>query len=120
MSNTKNIDQAYQIAQERYAQVGVDTDKVLKQLAQIPISDPLLAGRTTWAASRTPARNWAAAWLSPAITPARPAPPMSCAATSKGALGHPGSHRFNLHACYAEMGGKKVDRDALSADQFKN
>ena len=30
----------------------------------------------------------------------------------------PGNHRFNLHACYAEMGGKKVDRDALSAEHF--
>jgi len=32
----------------------------------------------------------------------------------------PGSYRFNLHACYAEMSGKKVERDALSADQFRN
>jgi L-rhamnose isomerase len=32
----------------------------------------------------------------------------------------PGRHRFNLHASYAEMGGKKVDRDELSAAQFQN
>ncbi len=32
----------------------------------------------------------------------------------------PGSHRFNLHACYAEMTGRKVDRDELSAEQFQN
>jgi len=38
MSNTKNIEQSYQLAKERYAQVGVDTDKALKQLTQIPIS----------------------------------------------------------------------------------
>ena len=28
----------------------------------------------------------------------------------------PGRHRFNLHACYAEMSGRKVERDELSAD----
>ena len=32
----------------------------------------------------------------------------------------PGKHRLNLHASYAETKGKKIDRDALSADQFKN
>src|SRR5439155_21625198 len=31
-----------------------------------------------------------------------------------------GSHRFNLHACYAETAGKKADRDELSATQFQN
>jgi L-rhamnose isomerase len=31
----------------------------------------------------------------------------------------PGKHRFNLHACYAEMKGKRVDRDALNAEQFR-
>jgi L-rhamnose isomerase len=32
----------------------------------------------------------------------------------------PGTHRFNVHASYAEMSGAKVDRDAISADQFRN
>ena len=32
----------------------------------------------------------------------------------------PGSHRINLHACYAEMDGAKVDRDALTVEQFKH
>ena len=38
MSNRKNITQAYKLARERYAELGVDTDKALKQLARIPIS----------------------------------------------------------------------------------
>ncbi|MEQ8839131.1 MAG: L-rhamnose isomerase, partial [Lacipirellulaceae bacterium] len=32
----------------------------------------------------------------------------------------PGTHRLNLHACYAETGGKKVDRDQLSTEHFSN
>ena len=45
MSNTKNIEQSYQLAKERYAQLGVDTDKALKQLGEYPHFHPLLAGR---------------------------------------------------------------------------
>jgi len=32
----------------------------------------------------------------------------------------PGRHRFNLHACYAEMNGEKIERDALTIEQFKH
>ena len=32
----------------------------------------------------------------------------------------PGKSKVNLHASYAELGGKKVDRDAYTAEYFKN
>ncbi len=32
----------------------------------------------------------------------------------------PGNHRLSLHASYAEMNGKKVERDQLSIEQFRN
>jgi len=32
----------------------------------------------------------------------------------------PGKHRLNLHAMYAETGGKKVERDALEPAHFQN
>jgi L-rhamnose isomerase len=32
----------------------------------------------------------------------------------------PGHHRLNLHASYGEMNGKKVGRDELGVEQFKN
>ena len=31
----------------------------------------------------------------------------------------PGRHRFNVHACYAETGGRHVDRNELSAEHFQ-
>ena len=31
------IEQAYQLARERYAALGVNTDNVLKQLARVPV-----------------------------------------------------------------------------------
>ncbi len=30
----------------------------------------------------------------------------------------PGRHRVNLHACYAELGGKKIERNAYTIEQF--
>ncbi len=35
---TRPIEQSYKLARERYAALGVDTDKVLRTLARIPIS----------------------------------------------------------------------------------
>jgi L-rhamnose isomerase len=32
----------------------------------------------------------------------------------------PGKHRVNLHACYGEFGGKKIDRDAIEPRHFEN
>lgn len=32
----------------------------------------------------------------------------------------PGITKLNLHACYAEKNGKKVDRDAYTIDEFRN
>jgi L-rhamnose isomerase len=32
----------------------------------------------------------------------------------------PGTHRFNLHAFYGEFGGKKVDRNEIKPEHFKN
>ena len=30
----------------------------------------------------------------------------------------PGRHRLNLHACYAELNGRKVERDQLGVEHF--
>jgi len=38
MSTSKQIEQAYSLAKARYAALGVDTEKALKQLAGIPVS----------------------------------------------------------------------------------
>ena len=79
------------------------------------------AGRgTTSAGSRTPARRSAAAWRSPATIPARPARPTSSAPTStRPSRSCPARHRLNLHASYAETGGRKVERDALEPEHFR-
>ena len=73
------------------------------------------------AASRTRARSWEAAWRSPAIIPAKHAHPTSSGADLDKTLALiPGSHRLNLHASYAETGGRKVERNALEPEHFQS
>jgi L-rhamnose isomerase len=120
MSTTKNIERGYQLAQERYAQLGVDTEQALAQLAAIPISIHCWQGDDVGGFENAGLELGGGL----AVTgnyPGKARTPLELRADFEKALSViPGSHRFNLHACYAEMDGKKVDRDALSADQFKN
>ena len=120
MSIPKQIEQAYRLAQERYATLGVDTDKALKQLAGIPVSVHCWQGDDVGGFEN--AGEALGGGL--AVTgnyPGKARTPAELRADFEKALSVlPGPHRFNLHACYAEMSGRKVDRDELSADQFKN
>jgi L-rhamnose isomerase len=120
MSTPKQIEQAYRLAQERYATLRVDTDKALKQLAGIPVSVHCWQGDDVGGFEN--AGEALGGGL--AVTgnyPGKARTPEELRADFEKALSVlPGPHRFNLHACYAEMSGPKVDRDELSADQFKN
>ncbi|HPC61889.1 MAG TPA: L-rhamnose isomerase [Verrucomicrobiota bacterium] len=120
MSNTKNIEKSYQLARERYAQLGVDTDQALAQLARISISMHCWQGDDVGGFENV----GGALGDGLAVTgnyPGKARTPEQLRADFEKALSLiPGSHRFNIHACYAEMDGRKVERDELSADQFKN
>lgn len=58
-SKSKQIEKAYQIAKETYAQLGVDTDRALDELAQIPISMHCWQGDDVGGFENMD-RNWAA------------------------------------------------------------
>jgi len=115
----RQIRAAYTIAKERFASLGVDTDRALRAAMSVPISvhcwqaddvrglevaegtvdtGGLLATGNYPGAARTgdeirqdfdQARKWI-----------------------------PGKVRFNIHAMYAETGGKRVDRDELQPAHF--
>lgn len=112
------IERAYEIARERYAAIGIDTEEALKQLSQISLSlhcwqaDDVTgfenAGSLTGGIQATgnypgKARN---------IDELR-------ADISKAATLIPGHHRLNLHEIYGEFNGQKVDRDEVEPCHFK-
>ena len=116
----KNIEKAYSIAKERYAQYRVDTGKALDQLGRIPISihcwqgddvggfesNEGLVGSGIQATGNYPGRAKTADQLRTDF--------------EKALSLIPGKHRINLHAIYAETEGNKVERDELKPEHFAN
>ena len=115
---TKLVEKAYAIAKERYAAIGVDTEKAIEKLMHTQLSlhcwqaDDVSgfenAGELTGGIQATgnfpgKARN---------IDELR-------ADILKAKSYIAGNHRLNLHASYGEFGGKKVDRDEIETKHFE-
>ena len=115
---TELVEKAYAIAKERYAAIGVDTEKAIEKLMHTQLSlhcwqaDDVSgfenAGELTGGIQATgnfpgKARN---------IDELR-------ADILKVKSYIAGNHRLNLHASYGEFGGKKVDRDEIETKHFE-
>ncbi len=115
-----NIEKAYKIASERYAALGINTEKALRALNEISISIHCWQGDDV-AGFENAGSELGGGLAVTGNYPGKARTPDELRADFEKAISLiPGRHRFNIHACYAEMNGKKVDRDELSADQFKN
>ncbi len=114
------IEGAYEAARDRYAEFGVDTENAIESLGGIAISihcwqgDDLVGfeggGNISeggiMATGNYPGRSRNAAELRADI---------------EMALKFiPGRHRLNLHAIYAETGGRPVERNGISTEHFAN
>ncbi len=118
--STNTSETAYAIARERYAALGVDTEKALARLAKVAISIHCWQGDDV-GGFENPGGTLGDGLAVTGNYPGKARTPDELRADfEKAASLIPGKHRFNLHASYAEMGGSRVDRDALSADQFRN
>ena len=74
----------------------------------------------TWAASRTPAATLGGGIVATGNYPGKARTPDELRADVEKALSLiPGKHRFNLHAFYGEIGGKKVDRNEIEPRPFQ-
>ncbi len=120
MPNDAAIRRAFELAAERYAELGVDANSALAALRQISISlhcwqgddvggfenDAGLTGGGIQATGNYPGKARTADELRSDL---------DCAL---GLI--PGRHRLNLHAIYAETAGKPVERDELTPEHFAN
>jgi L-rhamnose isomerase len=112
------VERAYALAREQYAGWGVDTERALDALSQVAVSlhcwqgddvggfesDEGLTGGGIQATGNYPGK-------------ARTADELRADLDQALRL-IPGRHRLNLHAIYAETGGKKVERDQLTPEHF--
>ncbi|MBJ7326410.1 MAG: L-rhamnose isomerase [Chthoniobacterales bacterium] len=111
---------SYSSALEQYAAFGVDAEAALKTLEAVPISlhcwqgddvggfekaDASLSGGGIQATGNYPGKARTIAQLQQDL--------------DKALSLIPGKHRLNLHSCYAELAGQKIDRNEYSVAQFQ-
>jgi L-rhamnose isomerase len=109
---------AYTAARERYASLGVDTEAAIAKLATISISMHCWQGDDV-EGFESPDMALGGGLAATGNYPgkARTAEELRSDLDLAYSL-IPGRHRLNLHAIYAETGGRKVDRNALLPEHF--
>ena len=115
----QSVNKAYQLARERYLELGVDTEKAMKKLLGIPLSMHCWQGDDVGGFENTGQE------LSGGIqvTGAYPGKARTISELQKDIEKAysliPGKHRLNLHAFYLDNGGKSIDRDEIEPEHFK-
>jgi len=112
---------AYAQAQAAYAAYGVDTEAVLQRLATVPLSLHCWQGDDVGGFEKPNAELTGGGIQ---VTGNYPGKARTLAELrqdlDKVFSLLPGKHRLNLHACYADLGGKKVERDAYTVAHFQS
>ena len=117
---TELINQAYAVARERYAELGIDTEKVIDTLQNFHLS------LHCWQADDVKGFEVQAGALSGGIQSTGDFPGAarnidelrSDILMAKSLI--PGTHRLNLHEIYGDFKGKVVDRDEITVDYFRS
>ena len=118
--NSKLTTQAYALAKERYAAIGIDTEEVLEQLRNFHLS------MHCWQADDVKGFEVQAGALTGGIQSTGNYPGAARnidelrADILKAKSLIPGSHRLNLHEIYGDFQGKVVDRDEVTVDHFRS
>ena len=112
-------EQAYGLAREQYAALGVDAEQALQKLGTVPVSLHCWQGDDVAGFEKSGALDGGIA--ATGNYPGKARTPQELRADLEQALALiPGRKRINLHASYAEISGKRVDRDALEPAHFAN
>jgi L-rhamnose isomerase len=119
--NKIQIEQAYQLAKEQYAELGVNTDAVIEKMQEVVISlhcwqtddvggfetpDATLSGGGIQATGNYPGKAHSIAQVR--------------ADLEKVLSLLPGKQRLNLHAIYGDFQGELVDRDQIEVKHFQS
>jgi L-rhamnose isomerase len=111
---------AYKFAQERYAELGVDTNAAMRRLEKIPISLHCWQGDDVGGFESTGGGAIGGGLAVTGNYPGKARTPEELRSDLEEAYSLiPGKHRLNLHAIYGEFGGKKVDRDEIESKHFE-
>lgn len=110
---------SYEIAKERYAAIGVDTDKAIAQLQNTPISLHCWQTDDVVGFERNEALSGGIQTTGNYPGRARNIDEVRADVTfAKNLIA--GNHRLNLHEIYGDFGGKFVDRDQVGVEHFQS
>ncbi len=118
--NERQINQAYEIAKDRYAAIGVDTEDVLKKMQDFHLSIHC------WQADDVTGFENTNSTLTGGIQvngnyPGKARDIKELRDDILFAMSLiPGKHRLNLHEIYGDFNGKKVDRDECDVTHFQS
>ena len=117
---SEQITKAYELAKARYADIGIDTEKVIKQLQDFHLS------MHCWQADDVAGFEVQAGALSGGIQSTGNYPGKARNIDElrgdilKAKSLIPGNHRLNLHEIYGDFKGKVVDRDEVDITYFQS
>jgi L-rhamnose isomerase len=116
---TRQVERAFELAKERYAELGVDVDRALARLGEVAVSLHCWQGDDVGGFEGSgEAIGGGLAVTGSYPGRARTADELRSDLDRALAL-IPGSHRLNLHASYAETGGVRVERNELRPEHFR-
>ena len=114
-----NVVKMYQQAKEIYAGFGVDTDKAIEAVKKVKVSINCWQGDDgVGYEAKDVSVNTGIMATGNFLGRARSGAELR-ADFMKAVSFIPGKHKFNLHSMYAETGGKKVERNELKYEYFK-
>ncbi len=112
-----DIEKAYELAKEQYAELGVGADAAIEKISSIPISLHCWQGDDVLGFEG--GNELSGGIMATGNYPGRAKNADQLRADLEKTLSLiPGRHRLNLHAMYAETDGKKIERNKLVAEHF--
>ncbi len=114
------IENAYYLAKKRYEDIEVDVEAAQERLKKISVSIHCWQGDDVGGFENKDGLSGGGIQVTGSY-PGKARTASELRADFEKALSLiPGNHRLNLHANYAETGGKRVERDELQAEHFSN
>ena len=115
------IEKAYETARNKYAEFGVDTDKVLVQLKDISISIHCWQGDDVSGFEKPDAALSGGGIQATGNYPGKARNIKELRQDLEKALSLiPGNHRVNLHAIYGDFGNKFVERNEITPNYYQS
>ncbi|MBC8481773.1 MAG: L-rhamnose isomerase [Planctomycetes bacterium] len=121
MAENKHIERAYELAKQKYADLGVDTEKAIENLSKVPVSMHCWQGDDVGGFEKTGAELEGGGIQVTGNYPGKATTIDQLRGDIDMAVSLiPGTHRLNLHASYLDNGGKFVERDQIGPEHFQS